>query len=827
MRSIVALRDFNGNPVSWYEVEEVTVPAPEMKKDVGHLILIIDRSGSMWGEKIRDAKVTVEKILTLAEFKDENLLVSLISYSSSGDVTTHFSRIRVSEVMSPGNSYVEQIRTIEATALTCASQAFEKALSLVGTEQTSIVLETDGYFNDPSPLAEKNRFDHLIDTASRFTNVTVTTVAFGGYADFNILTSIANRMSGRMVSARNTREVFDAVVNCGRVLTGNTVPCIQFHASTPDTYFAAVDYKQERILGASGTLSVRAVSDIAGLKVWSFRKLNPDDKGYGVEGVSGQFSAFSALSAFARAKLSEGMPTEAKYAVVSSRNSGLLSKHYKALTSQALAEFASDIESCVFGRHAGVFSAEYGLRSRGKSVIETLALLSVHRDDFTVDLDELHKTYKRRGLRRLAGSWVENKFVPVQYQARPADESTMLTCASIDLNNKNPTANMLFVRPAELVDVASGSVVSRVAGKKLTGNLNIFRYYTLIGDGEPNVDNLPIRISSVKLHKKLVDGGVIDSGDAFDHNKLYRIPLSQMSVVPFGSISGSVTPAAIRDLAHLKAVKSILSALKKEAPVESEWTEEQRAELSAHCLSEGLNFQPKTANPYSDQSEAIRNGWIDSRTSYEVHFGVPGLTSVDDLPSANAYFDRRFKCKYVGSSPPSDLKSGYAAKAKLPMLLDKDYQIEVKPTGKMTLTGVDDMLFPIYEAMVSTRSSDKIRIGSYLVSAGEGLASEIDQLSKNVEQESERLYDTVVRPVVFYTGSSGLIPDGYQYSTLSEEAYKNKYPSAKTRSGGTYYELQIPGAGEPVILTLVMSSAWFSTESGLKHAAELSAIEAD
>jgi predicted metal-dependent peptidase len=106
-----ALRDFSGKPVSYYIARQVKPPTPIVEKTVAHHVVIVDRSGSMYGV-MNETKAMVEKVMTIEEYKDSELLLSLISYSSEGDVTTHFERRKVSEILTPGSVEIESLRKI-------------------------------------------------------------------------------------------------------------------------------------------------------------------------------------------------------------------------------------------------------------------------------------------------------------------------------------------------------------------------------------------------------------------------------------------------------------------------------------------------------------------------------------------------------------------------------------------------------------------------------------------------------------------------------------------------------------------------------------------
>ena len=57
-------------------------------------------------------KDTLLKILTLDEYAQYNLLVTLISYSDDGDVKCHFERTPIREIMKKDSKYQKDIKSI-------------------------------------------------------------------------------------------------------------------------------------------------------------------------------------------------------------------------------------------------------------------------------------------------------------------------------------------------------------------------------------------------------------------------------------------------------------------------------------------------------------------------------------------------------------------------------------------------------------------------------------------------------------------------------------------------------------------------------------------
>lgn len=156
-RTKFTLYNFAGKEKAYYLVDKLYLerkPGDIPEKSVAHSIIIIDRSGSMYGD-IQALKDTLIKLLTLDEYINFQLVITLISYSSKGDVTCHFQRIPIQEVMKQNSPYLEAIRQIRATYATCISQSMEMAKSMIQEgELTAITLHSDGYANDTSPSAE-------------------------------------------------------------------------------------------------------------------------------------------------------------------------------------------------------------------------------------------------------------------------------------------------------------------------------------------------------------------------------------------------------------------------------------------------------------------------------------------------------------------------------------------------------------------------------------------------------------------------------------------------------------------------------------------------
>ena len=446
-----ALYDFNGTPKEFYFVDEVEVPKPVLEPTVSHHVVVVDRSGSMWGA-MKETRSMVEKVMVAEEFTNSELLLTLISYSSKGDFTTHFSRKKVSEVLDPNNGFVDQIRAIQATCLTSVSGALEEALKHVqGGETTAVSIHTDGYFNDASPGAEAKLVDKWIKTVQKdFPNVYANTIAYGSWSDFKMLDRISQSLSGKTIIAKSVKEVYNALHDTTALLAGRVLPAI--HVPKEDSDFLAVhNVTQKKVNGNTVDFAVKGVGPDDVTKLYRFKKVTQErwENDKRIEAIAADATP---VYVFARSLLAAGRLNEAKFALCGTGDETLLRKHYKDLTSEALAGFADDLDKRISGDFTDIHVTQSkGLASKAGSVAELCQVLERHRKDFTLNLDETINGYKRRSVKRLSGEWVNGTFVPSVTSLEATDDATAVSVTSFDISNTSATINMQVTRKARLL----------------------------------------------------------------------------------------------------------------------------------------------------------------------------------------------------------------------------------------------------------------------------------------------------------------------------------------------------------------------------------------
>ena len=789
MHTRFALHNFAGDPISYHFVDGSPVQTEEVSEEaqINHHVILVDGSGSMYRD-MPHMRNTLLKILTLDEYSNAKGLVTLISYASMGDMNIHFQRIAIEDVMAAGSAHKQEIESLRVRGLTCISQALEAAKGLVKDDEvTAITLHSDGYANDRSAASERRVIEKIVNEFSGMDNVFINTIAYSMWSDFQLLAGIANGASGKCVQATTIRDVYDALHETSKLLAGNMTPAILLPLGDADyQVFLSADGK---INGGRADIVVKGVKPTTQKDVFRFREVTKAEYEASSHPVCGDGASDKALFAYARANLAEGNLNTAKYALVSTRDGALLGNHYRALTSGEIANFMAGLDEVLFRHGTHPKTADYGLGLTGVSILEVLGIMGQHSGAIKVDMKALKSVYTKQGMRRVAGVRNEDGDIDVpEYHTEFVSDAELVEVRGFDLNRNTATINMLITRPVKLMKGASH--VAQVAGVDL-GSLSSFNNYTLVSNGSLNVPFLNVQIGSKKLYRALVDAGL--SLTEYNPESVYTINFSAMPLVDFGQDSVSldgVFPA----LAQLRVMGSILAACTKG---ESEaLTAEQVAELKACYLTPSLNFSPPTTNEYADLNDALATGQVDTKISYKVDIGDREIVNLSKLHSANKFLDRMFTATQDG------------AKVKKPtfaLIHEPNVVWDHKVLSARTkVTAIDHLMKPIFEDFLGLADNETLKAGMQMVGAGD-MADRIPEilsmgkddrvefckeLQRKVEAKQDAIYTDTICPLVFYIGSSGLLPDDMVAQAMSADELEAQLPGIKLAKGekeGTFF----------------------------------------
>lgn len=805
--SAFALRSFSGTPTRFFRVEkdDLRVAQSAPQKSPSHLILVIDRSGSMYGD-MEAVKSMTEKLLTVEEFNDPRLRVSLISYSSSGDVTLHFKHVTVGEVMAASSPHIKAIRSLRATALTCISQGLAMAETLIDDKEiTCVTLHTDGFANDSSPSAESRAIGEVVKKLKTHPGVFVNTIAYRGYCDFTLLSGISNALSGVCIQARDIRQVHDALTGAMKLLAGSMTPAIEISRGAA-SYMTFVSRSANKILGTSDNLVVRGLSEKDDRVAYRYFEISEAE--YQETPVPAE-----AILAFARAQISEGRLSAAKYALVASKNEALLKTHSKALVASDVAAFAAAVEAEIVSGSNYIPSKDYGLPTKGPSVLKVLSILDASSSSLSVHLPILLAGYKRRGLKRIPGTREEGKteITPPKYESRYRSREEWVSVNGFELNRNTATINMLLSQPIDIYPVGGEQKIVSVEGVDL-GKLRSFNNYTLVGDGSLNVSQLLLRTNDKRCFKELKDIGAV-TGE-YKPNEPFAIDFSEMPLVAYDASFDAFTPNEVRELARVLVLQKILSGIFKGDS--TSLTADQIKALSEYHLTSGLNFSPPTTTEYVKLEDAIAQGKVDTKLSYKIDLGIPSFTSPSKLKSGNEYLQRRFTLESEGKKvekPTLDYLGKPGSKWALKAL-----------TARTTLDTVDDLSFPVYEGITGLGSEEtvlrllaltedpKIDGEAFLATLRgtdrDAAVAAVSDANSSLSKIVESFYDRV-RPLAFYIGATGLVPDSLDAVAYTAEQFIAKYPDAKLSKKeteeGTFFVLP-----NGLVITVYVEGEYFT-----------------
>jgi Mg-chelatase subunit ChlD len=800
------LYNLTGQPVAAYLVDRTDLasrtaagaaPAP------AHNILLIDRSGSMRGG-MKLLKDTLVKLLTLEEYARSRFLITLISYAAKGDVQVHFRRVPIPEVMRPGSGYLREIRKMTTAAKTCMSQALEAAAALVEPgEHTAITLHSDGYADDPSPAAEERALFALCRRL-RGQDVFLNTIAYTEDADFLLLARLANAVGGTCVRAGDLKEVHDALHRTSTLLSGTPVPPLEEPLPTGYEYQVFVSRRGRRVVGSADGLRVCGLQAGDDAAVYRYRKVLQEAE-YEAAGDYEVAQGGEAVFALARAALAEGRLNFAKYALVSASDATLAARHARALTNPQLAALAADLDEAIFHpaalrRHSHAF-----FFSSRTSVLEVCRLLDEHREHLIVNRTHLEEHYRRRGLRRVPGTRDrKGNLVKPWLKTRPLASGEYAHVQSLDIAHRAADINLLLTQRVQLVRAEDGTPVGEVAGI-LLDDLAEYHAYTLVSDGEVNVPELRLKIGSPQTFAALQEQDVFGreggSTKEYRFRTEYTVRLDDRPLVPPGGVRADLR-GIFEELAAIKVLTSLFSCcLKEEA---GPYAPAQLEELRRHYLSRNLNVNFPTTTAYDDLEEALASGRVDVRVSHRVDVGNRDILNLDRLYPANEFLGRAYEAfdRETGERLPGPPTCDLALDGKV-RFGHKEPSPRTRPTGadEFMRRLFDDFLGIEYDgsvaAVLAKVGADGLRrlLQERRNGAAVGRQELADALSAalpRLRAYAERLYRERVSPLVFYVGSTGLLPDDWQAKAETAAELQARYPNLRftaEEQEGTFFEV--------------------------------------
>ena len=725
-----------------YTFTEQALPDETPQREVGHHIFVIDRSGSMYGD-IEALKKSVEQVITAASMSENGALTSLISFSSHGDVTLHWSRVSADFVSALDTPYVNELRRIRATAYTGISQGLDLALAQVVPGQTTgITLFTDGYANDPSPSAEIKALNAFTaKVRADYTRVFLNVVGYRDWCDWPLMTSMANDLSGRCVKATSFKDVY-AVMNDTQQLLSNALrPARAFEARANGAWLVV-----NRSTGQVNTSRVNESLTLQGVRVEdklsvffvsltasvpSHVKMMPKEERW----LAGAWALGLSLQRELRA---------AKTVLFATGNKTLWEDHQAALTPSTLAAMNTALGAWVAAGTNDAYTI--GLNTIPPHDLFELAnvLNSLPAKSLGLDTQAFMQGYRRRSIKRIAGTRQEDgSITPPNAELTNRSGSVSRTyIKGVSFNRADASMQLETERAVWVKRLSDGAVFDEVDYISLD-KLRDYASYTLISCGERNVEVLPVQVYTKEAMQALAPFVTKAQTRVFTAGKTININLARFRVESSYRPELDELLDNVNQLFTKTAEVKVLSAAQDKAEA-SPYTPEQVEALKALHLTPALYFSGPTTTHYADRDEAVQTGMIDSFTRNKVNFGFVDMLDLSDFRSGNAFLDRRYTVTLDGA---------VVKKPKLDTYL-QGATYEVKPPGKAKDTRADQLM---------ARFADSLLLGPRRYHAY--INHQLDLAKGAVEASAERL-----QPLVMEIGCTGLLPPELEKHATSYDA---------------------------------------------------------
>jgi len=190
---------------STYETQ-LTVTAARLDRDVA---LVLDRSGSMQGQKIADLKIGVGIFLDAVNDPNHQPLVGLASYSTTATLDQHLT--------SDLNAVRKKANAMDANGWTNIGDGINTGRTILAGghdaefSEKIMVLMTDGIHNQPTSPEDAAQ-------AAKQENIVIHTITFGADADQDRMRAIANTTGGTFHHAPDGATLQQAFFEIGMTI---------------------------------------------------------------------------------------------------------------------------------------------------------------------------------------------------------------------------------------------------------------------------------------------------------------------------------------------------------------------------------------------------------------------------------------------------------------------------------------------------------------------------------------------------------------------------------------------------------------------------------
>jgi hypothetical protein len=773
-----------------YYLEGLSVPTPTVNPEVAHHILVVDRSGSMWGD-IDRLKESIEQALAIESYTNGDVETTLISFSTHGDVTLHWKNVSANDVLKLDGPHIKQLRAIRATFLTGISQGLDLALEQVNLKQTTgITLFTDGYANSPSSYRENQSLDAFVRKAQEHPGLFFNAIGYRDWCDWPRMNSMTNALSGKTVRARTFKDVLDAMKDTQSLLTGNVRPAISIPARD-GIMLMAVNRTTGQVNATNGDLSLRGSGAEDNIDIYAVAKVA---KTYNIPtGVlvipTEESYLFGALTT---AYTSMQDLRTAKDLLFASGNKTLWAEHQSAMTPSTLSAMLSDLSGWVQSANNDNYEMGRNTRPQYNLFDFANAVNSLPPRSIGIDTDVFYKAYRRRSLKRIPGKRLDDGTVTpprARLQVRDADR---VYVRGMKFNTTDASVQLETACAVDLVKLAHDSDGNEISATRVEeveyiplDKLQDFRSYTMISSGERNVEEIPLRVFTEQAWNALKVFLVPSKAKTFTPGQSIRIELKRFALEATTTPSSDEIFAALATQHRAQASVKALSAMQDKGAA-SPYTPEQVAALKEVHLSPALFFSAPSMTHYDDKDAAVAKGEIDSYTRYRVYFGTTEILNSGAFKSGNAFCARRYA---VTDSEGNDVK-----KPKLDTYLQgASYAVRA---GKGKDTPADVLMTTVFDGIILGPKLDN-----------DAITSELKHQKRIVEDINDSLQGLVME-----IGCTGLLPSNIEDSMTRYEpddfAAKFGVKLKKAEKEGIFY-----AADNGLVVSIIPDTSWYTVKA--------------
>jgi hypothetical protein len=611
------------------------------------------------------------------------------------------------------------------------------AIRLIGEDETTaITLHTDGYANDPSFQSERKNLISLAESLPD--NAFLHSIAYGPYADFQLMDEMSAKGSGTCFQLTSPKQVYDCVRDTSLNVSRNSVPAVDFKNDADLMAIVGTDGKF--VFTSDTNVLVRGINANATYTVFRYTVCSPSVARH----YKTNESDLAATMALSRGWLQNRRLNYAK-ATANGFSGQFVKPHAVALSNSKIAAFAADLDAVLFASKTVDMSTPYLMT--GTTVIDILSAL--RQDGALINVPYIYKNYRRMSVKKQLGTRnADGTITPPNVETVYKEMGDFLEIDGIEVNREQASIQMRFKQSVQLIQ--NKRMLNEVAGVDLT-NLYSYIQFSVVSSGELNLERVKVRFEeNSHALETLIALGVVNESD-LDSNRECVINLSDY---PVTRITGSfeVDATLPSRLARLRIVSSFLETLCKEFKGTDKFTPEQILAMKEVHVEPSMNISMPTTVPYLSITEALKNGIIDTLPTYSVMVGNTHLLSPSDIDSANECFKRHYTVDGT-------------AKLKLTELLSNPSGTvaRVVYSSRLKFTAVDGIVTSIYDILMGITDGEIPELGSDVLQVIRNREFEANKtllLQANRDLKSLML-DTwaEIIPVSFYVGATGRMPE--------------------------------------------------------------------